>query len=361
MNDFLDTPASPSKAIFPEARILVIDDEEMNIRLARRLLSHAGYKNVTATTDSSLGVGLFDEIGPDLVMLDLQMPHPDGFAIMEALRARIPENAYLPVLVVSGEFSTESKSRAFSSVAKDFVAKPFDAIEVLLRVGNLLQTRHLHLMVQQQNSRLEVMVADRTRALEHAQAETLRRLAQAAEFRDDETGQHTRRVGTLAATIAAELGLPEETVELLRHAAPLHDVGKIGVPDSVLLKEGPLTETELRAMRAHTRIGANLLADGYSALSALAEEIALSHHERWDGTGYPQELAGEEIPLAARIVAVADFYDALSSDRPYRRAWAEEDILRKIEEDSGGHFDPRVVEAFLRACGNGAIRSAIRP
>ncbi len=337
----------------PEAKILVVDDEEINVRLLKRLLAWAGYRNVTTVVDSSKAVEQFDTIEPDLVMLDLNMPPPDGFEIMRHLEARIRPESYLPVIVISGEFSPEAKQRAFTSVAKDFVGKPFDSMEILLRIGNLLQTRYLHVALHEQNWRLEEMVRERTRELERAQAETLRRLAQAAEFRDDETGQHTRRVGAMAALIARQMRLPESVVELIRQSAPLHDVGKIGIPDNVLLKPGRLSPDEFALMKRHTLIGANLLAGGPSEVARLAEEIARCHHERWDGTGYPNGLAGEQIPLSARIVAVADFYDALSFARPYRPAWAKEDIFAEIRRESGKHFDPAVVEAFFQLVENG--------
>jgi putative two-component system response regulator len=331
----------------PDARILIVDDEEVNLRLLQRLLRWAGYLDITTVGDSARAIEQFELLSPDLVMLDLNMPEPDGFAIMRCLESRIPEENYLPVIVISGEFAPEAKQRAFASVAKDFVSKPFDAMEILLRIANLLQTRHLHVALQDQKARLEEMVRERTRALEHAQAETLRRLAQAAEFRDDETGQHTRRVGALSALLARQLGLPEEQVELIRQSAPLHDVGKIGIPDKVLLKPGRLNAEEFALMKRHTLIGGDLLAGSPSDVATMAEEIARCHHERWDGSGYPNGLSGEMIPLSARIVAVADFYDALSFARPYRPAWVQGEILAEIQGEGGRHFDPTIVRAFF--------------
>jgi putative two-component system response regulator len=332
---------------YPGARILIADDEEVNLRLLKRLLTWAGYCDITTVGTSARVIEVFDEIEPDIVMLDLNMPQPDGFAVMKELEPRMPENGYLPVIVISGEIAAEAKQRAFSSVAKDFVSKPFDSMEILLRTENLLRTRFLHLALQEQKAKLERMVSERTSALELAQAETLRRLAQAAEFRDDDTGQHTRRVGTLAAMLAEQMGLDSVVVELIRQAAPLHDVGKIGVPDSILLKPGKLTTEEFDEMKRHTIIGANLLAGGLTGVEQMAEEIARCHHERWDGSGYPNKLSGEGIPLPARIVAVADFYDALSFARPYRPPWPKSAIFEEIEREKGKHFDPAVVEAFF--------------
>jgi putative two-component system response regulator len=332
---------------YPNARILIADDEEVNLRLLKRLLAWAGFLDVNTVHQSNRVLAVFDEIDPDLVMLDLNMPRPDGFTIMKELEGRIPAESYLPVIVISGEFTAEAKQRSFTSVAKDFIGKPFDAMEILLRTENLLQTRYLHLALRDQKARLEEMVLERTRALEVAQAETLRRLAQAAEFRDDDTGQHTRRVGTLAALIAGQMGLPSDVVETIRQAAPLHDVGKIGVPDNILFKPGKLTPEEFAAMKRHTIIGADLLAGGLSGVEGMAEEIARCHHEKWDGSGYPNGLAGEQIPLSARVVAVADFYDALSFERPYRPPWPQREIFVEIESERGRHFDPAVVDAFF--------------
>lgn len=187
--------------------------------------------------------------------------------------------------------------------------------------------------------------------LEDARVEVVERLARAAEFRDDDTGQHLRRVGELSGALAARIGLPATEVEIVRRAAPLHDVGKIGIPDAILLKPGPLLPHEEEVMRTHPLLGARILSGGASALIQAAEQIALSHHERWDGCGYPWRIAGEEIPLPARIVALVDFFDALTHDRPYRRAWKRAQVLELIAEESGTRFDPEVAAAFLSASG----------
>lgn len=337
----------PHRAKYPDARILVSDDEDVNLLFLGRLLAWGGYRSVTRVSNSSRVMSLFDEVGPDLVMLDLEMPSPNGFELLEEIGARTPACTYLPVIVISGRFTPEVKQRAFALGARDFITKPFDSVEVLLRVENLLRTRLLHLELSERRVWLEETVQERTRALRAAQVETLRRLAQAAEFRDDATGQHTRRVGALAGMIARRMGLPDGLVETIRQAAPLHDVGKIGVADRILLKPGGLTTEEFSDMKRHTVIGADLLAGGVSEVETMAEEIARFHHERWDGNGYPDGLAGDEIPLSARIVAVADFYDALSHERPYRPAWPRDAVIAEIERERGGHFDPRVTQAFL--------------
>jgi putative two-component system response regulator len=269
--------------------------------------------------------------------------------VLKAIHPYLSAEIDLPVVILSAEAAPEAKAEALAHGAKDFVMKPFDAAEVLLRTRNLLETRRLQTELRRQNQDLEERLRIRTNALEESHAGTLERLARAVECRDDATGQHTHRVGELSAKIASALGFTEQRARLLRRAAPLHDVGKIGIPDAILYKPGPLTPEEFAVMSTHTTMGAQLLADGRSPITELAERIARSHHERWDGTGYPDRLSGEEIPLEARIVAVADFYDALTSDRPYRAAWSQERTLQAIHAGRGTHFDPAVVDALFRA------------
>lgn len=329
-----------------EARILIIDDHQANIEALSRILRSAGFVSVNATTDPMVGVTLVQTWAPDLILLDLHMPKLDGFGVLDAIRPQL-NAGYLPVLMLTADSTDETKRRALAGGAKDFLTKPFDATEARLRIENLLETRSAYTTIRNQNELLEQRVAERTRELEEAQVEILQRLAAASEFRDDDTGEHTHRVGHLAALLAAESGLPAAQVDLIRRAAPLHDVGKIGIPDSILLKPGRLTQAERRTMRTHAAIGAAMLAGGHSALVQMAERIARSHHERWDGKGYPDCCAGERIPMEARIVAVADFFDALTHKRPYRRAWSVEKAIAKIAAERGSHFDPVVVDALL--------------
>jgi putative two-component system response regulator len=253
----------------------------------------------------------------------------------------------LPILVVTGDGSVTARRRALSAGAKDFLAKPYDSTEVLLRIRNLLEARFLHLALQAQNDLLEEKVLRRTMELEEAQIEILERLALAAEFRDDATRQHTQRVGQWSARLARKLGLPDAVADLLRRAAPLHDLGKVAVPDGILLKLDRLTHDERRVMQTHTQIGAKILSGSNHPLLQLAEQIALTHHEHWDGGGYTPGMRGEAIPLVSRIVAVVDVFDALTHARPYKQAWPVEQAIKEIESESGRHFDPRVVQAFL--------------
>jgi len=337
-----------TRAVQPDARILLIDDQEPNVRALRRVLGAAGYQQVSSTCDSREAAELFRRVQPDLVLLDLQMPHMDGLAVLEQLGGIVPATSYVPVLVLTGHGAPEARQRALALGATDFVAKPFDMAEVLLRIRNLLQTRRLHVRLQEENADLERRVEERSRELTRAQMEVLERLARAAECRDDDTGQHTHRVGRCAARLARALDLPASDVTTIERAAPLHDVGKIGIPDQILLKPGRLTPDEVAVMRTHTVLGAQLLAGGSSELVRVAEQIARHHHERWDGAGYPEGLSGDAIPLVARIVGLVDFFDALSHDRPYRPAWALEAVLEEIRSQRGRHFDPALVDAFLR-------------
>jgi putative two-component system response regulator len=335
------------RAPLTTARILIIDDVPANVKLLERILRQSGYAELCSVTDSRAALPTFVAFQPDLVLLDLHMPYPDGFAVMQHLAAVVSPASYVPIVVLTADITPEAKQRALTLGANDFLSKPFDHVEVLLRIKNLLDTRFLQRQLQQHNSDLESQVRQRTQALEAAQFEVVERLARAAEYRDDVTGEHIRRVAELAARVAQTLGLPAADVELIRRAAPLHDIGKLGIPDKILLKPSKLTAAEFAQMQTHTTIGAQLLAHGTSRLVQVAEQIALTHHERWDGIGYPHGRCGASIPIAGRIVAIADVFDALTSQRPYKAAWSGQQALAEINEQQGRQFDPQVVEAFL--------------
>jgi putative two-component system response regulator len=328
------------------ARILIVDDQRANTLLLERALSRAGYRRLNSTTDPRDVGFLFTSFEPDILLLDLHMPHMDGFDVMEQLQAKIPKSEYLPILVLTGDIAPEAKTRALSVGAKDFVTKPFEMTELLLRVRNLLVTRRLHVRLSRHNEILEDQVRVRTADLAAAQMEILDRLALAAEFRDDYTGQHTQRVGRMAALLARTMDLEAEQVDVIRRAAPLHDVGKIGIPDTILLKAGKLTPQEFERVKDHTSIGARILSGSAFSILQMAEVIALTHHERWDGRGY-SGMVKDEIPLAGRIVAVVDVFDALTHERPYKRAWSIPDAVAEISDQAGRQFDPAVVEAFM--------------
>ncbi|MDB4949154.1 MAG: Two-component system response regulator [Gemmatimonadetes bacterium] len=329
------------------ARILIIDDEAANVRLLERLLAHEGCAGAVSLTDPREALALFEVYQPDLVLLDLHMPHRDGLEVLADLRGATPPGSFVPILVLTADVTSRAKTAALSGGASDFLVKPLDTAEVLLRIRNLLRMRQMHSELSRENERLDAGVRARTHELEEAQHEILARLARAAEYRDDFTGDHTQRVGDLAARIAGALHLPPDEVEIIRRAAPLHDVGKIGIPDSILTKPSVLTLEERMVMQRHTVIGADILGGSRFAPLQRAAEIALTHHLRWDGTGYPTGAAGEEIPVSGRIVAVADVFDALIHERPYKAAWPVPAALAEVRDQRGRQFDPHVVDAFL--------------
>ena len=329
-----------------DGRILIVDDEPRNVLLLDRLLGVSGFTNVGSTTDSSEVVALCAHEQPDLLLLDLQMPEPDGFEVMRQLEPWLRGPTRMPILVLTADNTRDTKTRALSSGASDFLNKPFDTTEVILRVKNLLLTRLLSLELRDQNLLLEKRVRERTRELEEARLEVVDRLALISDYRRDSTGEHAKNVGRLAALLARALELPDETVELIRHAAPLHDLGQVAVSDRILSKPGKLSPDEYEAMKLHTTVGGEILGRSRSKLLQMSEEIALTHHEWWDGSGYPAGLKGEEIPLTGRIVAVADVFDTLKSKRPYKFPWPAEHALAELERLRGRQFDPQLVDVF---------------
>lgn len=345
------------------ASLLIVDDEEANVTLLDLLLRRAGYTAITATTDPREALDLHRRIDPDLVLLDLHMPHVDGFEVLERLTAEEDDADFSPVLVLTADASDETKHRALRAGADDFLTKPFDATEVILRVRNLLHIRRLHEEVRAHNRVLDERVRERTSELWDAvnrlqtaendlrisREETIHRLAAAAEHRDVETGRHIERMSRYTALLGKQAGLDPERAGALRLASTMHDVGKIGVTDRVLLKAGPLTPDEFDQVKEHAAIGHRILAGSDSELLQLAATVAWGHHERWDGTGYPRGLAGDAIPFEARIAAVADVFDALTSDRVYRRAFALGEVLDMMRQGRGTQFDPELLDLFLDA------------
>lgn len=339
----------PDELVEPgSARVVAVDDEQANLDLLRRILEPVGYENLATLTDPREVLPLCRDDEPDLLVLDLMMPHLDGFELHQRLADELPGFTYVPVLFLTADDSREVQEKALSLGGHDFLTKPLSPREVRIRVRNLLTTRALHRELHEMNRELDARVRQRTTELEEARIEILERLALAAEYRDDQTGEHIQRVGRTAARIARELGLDDEKVEHIRRAAPLHDVGKIGIHDSILLKPGQLTDREFDRMETHTLIGADILGGSRFPLLRTAARIARHHHEWWSGAGYPDGLSGEEIPLSARIVAVADVFDSLTHDRAYKDAWDIPTALSFLEKRRGEQFDPRVVDAFLR-------------
>ena len=336
-----------TQALLVQARIFVIDDEAANLKLLGKLLGGEDSRQLVLIKDSRDVLTRYREARPDLILLDINMPHLDGYQVIEQLKA-LNDPLLPPIIILSAQHGNEHVLKALAAGARDFVGKPFDRTELLMRVRNLLDARLAHKMLHDQRAALEQMVRLRTEALHESRLEVVLRLGRAAEYRDNETGLHIIRMSQYSALLAKSLGWSNEDCELMLHASPMHDVGKIGIPDAILLKPGKLTPQEWKVMQTHVTIGAAILQDGDSDLLQLARIIARSHHEKWDGSGYPDALAGTAIPQAGRIVALADVFDALTSVRPYKRAWPLSDAIAYINSESGIHFDPEVVLHFQR-------------
>lgn len=328
------------------ARVLIVDDNLTNVVLLQRLLEAQGYLNVEGITDPREVQPLYEAEPYDLVLLDIRMPHLDGYQVMGQLR-EVSNGDYLPVMVLTAQTDQETKIKALDAGAMDFLHKPFDRVEALTRIRNMIEARLLHKQVRDQNVILEERVRERTRELEETRMEVVRRLAIAAEYKDNETGLHVVRMSKVAKVLALAIGMSEEDAELILHAAPMHDIGKIGIADDILLKPGKLTPEERTIMMEHSRIGAEILGEHEWPLMQMARIVALTHHEKWDGTGYPKGLNGADIPLVGRICAIADVFDALTSDRPYKTGWPIDEAVNFIKEQSGQHFDPELVDKFL--------------
>lgn len=344
-----------------EYKIMVVDDVELNIKLARAHLSTVGYKHFITETDSTKALSLLYQDPPDLLLLDIMMPQVSGLDILEAIRAD-PNFSHLPILILTAATDRELKIKALELGATDFLTKPLDAQDLIPRVRNAL-------LIKSHQDQLEQKVQLRTLELQHSQQEVVLCLARAAEYRDNETGRHVLRVSRYVAIIAREFGLDQEATALMALASTLHDMGKVGVSDSILLKPDKLTDDEFSEMKKHSQYGSNicshtvdssdsqdnlhaslgarLLEGCTSPLLKMASSIALTHHERWDGAGYPNGLKGEEIPLEGRITAVADVFDALSSKRPYKEAFPLEKCVSILKEGRDQHFDAQLVDLFL--------------
>ncbi len=330
------------------ASILVIDDEPFNVEILLDLLDMNGFSNVIGTSDPVEGVELYKEKEIDLVLLDINMPVMDGFQVMKAF-SNVIKTIHPPILVLTALKDREVRLKALNSSARDFLEKPFDSEEVVCRIANLLEMHLSQKLFEKYSITLEKSVQERTRKIEKTQSEILDCLAYAAEYRDMDTANHTVRVGWYSRIIAEKYGFRADELDLIQQAAPMHDIGKIGVSDSILLKPGKLTDDEFDKIKLHSEIGAEILSQSNARVMKCAKIIALTHHEKWNGKGYPKGLKGLKIPIQGRIVAIADVFDALSMDRPYKKAWSLEKILKLLKEESGEHFDPSLVQVFMDA------------
>ena len=319
------------------ATVLIVDDTPLNISLLNAALTDE--YTLKAATSGAQAIDICLSMPIDIILLDVMMPEMDGFETCRRLKDN-PLTASIPVIFVTARSEMKDESMGFDCGAVDYITKPIRAVIVRARVKT-------HLALYDQNRALERLVKERTIELNETRLEVLRRLGSAGEFRDNETGLHVVRVSSYCRIIALALGLPESEAELLYNAAPLHDTGKIGIPDSILFKPGKLDNDEWQIMRTHSEIGYKIIGISNNNLLKAAATIALTHHERWDGHGYPQRLEAANIPLFGRIVAVADVFDALTSERPYKRAWSVDEAVEEIVRDREKHFDPKIVDAFL--------------
>ena len=350
------------------SKIMMVDDEELNILVVAEYLKSDGYRDLISTDNPLRALSLMARERPDAVLLDFHMPHLDGFGILQQIRAD-KELARTPVIILTASTDDDVKLRALKMGATDFLHKPIHGGELLARLRNILMAKIYQDHWRNYSQSLETAVRERTAELAASRRDVIHCLARAAEYRDDDTGHHVIRVGRYARVIAGQLGLEANALDVLEQAAKLHDIGKIGIPDAILLKAGKLApeqfeviqkhcgygkqlfeqlpSEELERLRRHTELGARILDEGRSPILALAMKIALTHHERWDGAGYPLGLAGRDIPLEGRITAVADVFDALSTKRPYKPAFPLEKCFAIMAEGRGTHFDPDVLDAFF--------------
>lgn len=328
-----------------DACILIVDDEESNVRLVRSALSKTGCTNLHCTTRPESVLAFCQSNPVELILLDLSMPKLHGLDLMQLLQAEM--DAPPQIIVLTALTSSEDKITALELGALDYLTKPLHIHELVLRVRNGLRLVRLNRDLTHERDNLDAEIKRQTLELEQTRDEILYRLGRATEFRDNETGNHVSRMSESVYLLALAATKDEAFANQLRKAAQMHDVGKIGIPDGVLMKPGKLDPQEFNVMKSHTRIGYDILVDAKTPLMKIAAEIALSHHERWDGSGYPNGARGNEIPLESRIVALCDVFDALRSDRPYKVAWKLEDAVDYIRRESGKHFDPELAALFL--------------
>ncbi|MBN6187715.1 two-component system response regulator [Aneurinibacillus sp. BA2021] len=341
-----------------QSSILIVDDEEFNLDVLEQLLAAKNYRVFSACSGLD-ALMILESEDIDLVLLDVMMPGMNGYEVLREIRAT--KERYIPIVMVTALDSKEDKIRALEEGCDDFLNKPIDKYELYARVHTLLRTRHYYKQLTRTKRRLENEVVSRTAELQEALAtlkllnskledshrEIVERLSSAAEFKDPETAAHIQRISHYSGVIARAFGMNEEKANLIIQASPMHDIGKIGVPDHILLKPGKLTLEEFEKMKEHTLIGYKILNGSDSPLLKLASEIAISHHEKYDGTGYPYGVRGEDIPLSGRIVAVVDVFDALTSKRPYKDPYPNEKAYEIIQKGSGTHFDPYIVQLFF--------------
>ncbi len=328
-------------------KILIIDDNPTNIVLLKRLVQTMDTEHQPVCfTDSVQALAWCDDGLPDLLLIDYMMPNLDGLEFIRYFR-RLPACKTVPIIMITADHNRDVRYKALEMGANDFLNKPIDKVEFLARTQNMLNLRNNQVQLANRAQWLASEVHKATESLHQQEQEALVLLSKAAEYRDPETGAHIIRMSHYSQLIARQLGLDAAEQQLILEASPMHDIGKVGTPDNILLKPGKLDNDEFAIMEQHAQHGYDILSQGSSHLLKVAAEIAITHHEKFNGRGYPNGLSGEEIPHRGRIVAVADVFDALTSERPYKQAWPVEKSVNLLREESGEHFDPECVEAFL--------------
>jgi putative two-component system response regulator len=325
--------------------ILIVDDSMSSLSLVTQMVTTLG-REVCPFSDPLKAYEYASRNHLSLVITDYDMPGMNGITLLERLRA-LPNHADLPVIMISANTDGAIRRKALEAGVSDFLRKPFDEAELTVRMRNLLALRASQMEAKAYTRRLEVAVRNVTGRLERREQEIILRLSRAAEHRDTDTGSHIVRMATYCRIIASQVGLSADDVQMIYGAAPMHDIGKLAISDNILHKPGPLTPEERKTMETHTLQGYDILKDSDCELLRLGAEIALNHHERWDGKGYPNKLAGNTIPMAARVAAVADVFDALTTERPYKRAWSPNEARDFITKEAGRQFDPQCVAALL--------------
>jgi len=331
-----------------KAKILIVEDDDVTRRVMERMLASMDCEVILAH-DGEEALKKVKDTPPDVILLDIMMPRMDGFEVARRLKES-EETKIIPVVMVTSLDEVEHRVKALEVGADDFLTKPVDKSELSARVQSLLKVKGYNDQMRNYQKELETEVAERTKQIKAASLETVYCLSRAAEYKDEDTGAHIQRMSHYSAAVARKMGIEEETVEAILYASPMHDIGKIGIPDSILLKPGKLLPSEWEIMKQHTTFGARILEGSETEFTKLAEIVALTHHEKWNGSGYPQGLKTTEIPLAGRITAIADVFDAMTSRRPYRKEpLSLEETFRLVKDGRGNHFDPEVVDAFFAA------------